>query len=156
MPLEPSSPAPTNDLTQRVKQAIDIGAFKTYLPDLKKVGLEISACCPLHNDSPFLVGRIQERCLGMVFPSSTSERNRCDTKSKIRSKVGSNHAKYQLKRCTTTQHRTRRINTLEHQLPFRDQGVGGSNPLAPTIFQKIIERISVCWRYIRRQRSCSK
>ncbi|MCU1225486.1 MAG: DNA-binding protein [Edaphobacter sp.] len=39
------------------------------------------------------------------------------------------------KRCTTTQHRTRRINTLEHPLPFRDQGVGGSNPLAPTTFQ---------------------
>jgi hypothetical protein len=26
--------------------------------------------------------------------------------------------------------RTKKINTLEHLLPFRDQGVGGSNPLA--------------------------
>jgi hypothetical protein len=53
--------------------------------------------------------------------------------SKVGSKIESNHAKLQLKRCTTTQHQARKINTLEHPLPFRDQGVGGSNPLAPTI-----------------------
>ena len=42
--------------------------------------------------------------------------------SKVGSKLGSNPAKYQLKRCTTTQHRTRRINTLVHLLPFIETG----------------------------------
>jgi hypothetical protein len=56
-----------------------------------------------------------------------------DMMSIFGSKPRSNHPKYQPKRCTTTQHRTRRITTLEHPLAFRDQGVGGSNPLAPTI-----------------------
>ena len=40
------------------------------------------------------------------------------------------------KPCIWTQHhayRPKRINNLAHPLLFRDQGVGGSNPLSPTI-----------------------
>jgi 5S rRNA maturation endonuclease (ribonuclease M5) len=51
MNQEQTSPVPANDLSSRVKQAIDIGAFKIYLPDLKKNGSEYIACCPLHSDS---------------------------------------------------------------------------------------------------------
>ena len=34
---------------------------------------------------------------------------------------------------TSRSHRPKRINNLAHPLLFRDQGVGGSNPLSPTI-----------------------
>jgi 5S rRNA maturation endonuclease (ribonuclease M5) len=51
MTLEHSSPVLVNDFSQRVKQAIDVGTFKIYLPDLRKAGSKYSACCPLHNDS---------------------------------------------------------------------------------------------------------
>jgi hypothetical protein len=56
-----------------------------------------------------IAGRLQEL---------SSATNGNDMMSISGSKLRSNHPKYQLKRCTTTQHRTRRINALEHLLPF--------------------------------------
>jgi hypothetical protein len=43
---------------------------------------------------------------------------------------------YRTKRSSTTQSPPIRINEIVNRLRFRDQGVGGSNPLAPTILPK--------------------
>jgi len=51
-------------------------------------------------------------------------------------------AKNQRTRGKTTQNQAKRINRLIDRAEFRDQGVGRSNPLSPTIFFQANQRIT--------------
>jgi len=53
--------------------------------------------------------------------------------SKLGSNLGPLTAENHIFGPRITHHRPKRINNLAHPLLFRDQGVGGSNPLSPTI-----------------------
>jgi hypothetical protein len=50
---------------------------------------------------------------------------------------------YHTKRRYSTQNKPKRDNRLVHRLLVRDQGVGGSNPLSPTIKHKRISNLRV-------------
>ena len=54
-------------------------------------------------------------------------------KSKLGSNLGPSAPEYRRKRGYNTQNKPKRNNSLVHRLVVRDQGVGGSNPLSPTI-----------------------
>jgi hypothetical protein len=53
--------------------------------------------------------------------------------SKRGSNLGPLAPEYHTKRRYNTQNKPKRYNSLVHRLLVRDQGVGGSNPLSPTI-----------------------
>src|SRR5579863_8828036 len=52
------------------------------------------------------------------------------------SKLGPSTAENQRTNGKTTQNRAKRFNYIDLRLSIRDQGVGGSNPLSPTIYPK--------------------
>jgi hypothetical protein len=58
------------------------------------------------------------------------------------SNLGPLTAEYHAKSGYSTQNKPKRDNRLVHQLLVRDQGVGGSNPLSPTILCSHIRRPS--------------
>ena len=54
------------------------------------------------------------------------------------SNLGPDSSEYRLKCRYKTQNRAKRFNKIDNQKLVRDQGVGGSNPLSPTIFSQVI------------------
>jgi len=61
-------------------------------------------------------------------------RIRAAGRRKLGSNLGQIPAENGLKLCSLTQSQAKRINEIALRWLLRDQGVGGSNPLSPTIY----------------------
>jgi hypothetical protein len=58
---------------------------------------------------------------------------------KLESNLGPITAENQVKPGSVTQNQAKRINEIALRWLLRDQGVGGSNPLSPTIFDERVD-----------------
>ena len=74
--------------------------------------------------------------LGVKSPlHSLTDFERLGSQEKLGSNLGQLAAENRVKAWSVTQSQAKRINEIVFPLFFRDQGVGGSNPLAPTNLQ---------------------
>ncbi len=70
---------------------------------------------------------------GTVVANGGQSENYSALERKLGSNLGPISAEYHAFGSNKTHHRPKRINNLANRLLLRDQGVGGSNPLSPTI-----------------------